>query len=141
VVVSGAKLPVPEEVQVPPVAEPPTVPPKGAVGVRPLTVWLPPALAVAARRMVTATCAVAAAQGISWPVEVSVSVTVPAAISFADGLYVAPSVVAFGAKVPVPEDVQRPPVAPPPTVPPKGAVALLEQIVWLPPALAVATLA
>ena len=40
--------------------------------------------------------------------------------------------------MPVPEDVQTPPVAPPPTVPPKPAVALPAQIVWLPPALAVA---
>ena len=31
-----------------------------------------------------------------------------------------------------------PPVAPPPTVPPKPAVALPAQIVWLAPALAVA---
>jgi hypothetical protein len=139
VVAFGAKLPVPEDDQVPPVAPSPTVPPRAAVALPEQIVWLPPVLAVAAKRMVTVTCAVATAQAATWPVEVSVSVTVPAAISAADGLYVAPSVVAFGANAPVPEDVQRPPVAPPPTVPPKPAVALLEQIVWLPPALAVAT--
>ena len=61
-----------------------------------------------------------------------------AAISAADGLYVAPGVVPFGENVPVPEDVQRPPVAPPPTVPPSADVSLPAQIVWLPPALAVA---
>jgi hypothetical protein len=53
-------------------------------------------------------------------------------------MYVAFSVVASGANVPEPEVVQAPPVALPPTVPPKGAVLLPAQIVWLPPALAVA---
>ena len=62
----------------------------------------------------------------------------PAAISAAVGAYVALSVVALGAKLPVPEEVQRPPVAPPPIVPPRGAEALLEQIVWLPAEEAVA---
>jgi hypothetical protein len=83
----------------------------------------------------------AALQGANWPVEVSVNVTAPAEVSAADGLYVALRAVAPGTKVPVPEDVQRPPVAPPPTVPPRLVVALLEQIVWLGPALAVAALA
>ena len=44
--------------------------------------------------------------------------------------------VAFGLKVPEPP-LQVPPVAPL-TVPPRPAVALPAQIVWLPPALAVA---
>ena len=84
--------------------------------------------------MVTMTWAVAALHGCA----VSVSVTVPAAVSPAEGLYVAFSVVAFGAKLPVPEDDQAPPVAPTPTVPPRAAVLLAAQIVWLAPALAVA---
>src|ERR1035441_5489826 len=87
--------------------------------------------------MVTTTCAVAGPQGESWPVVLSVRVTVPALVSAADGLYVAFSVVAFGAKLPVPEDDQVPLVAPPPTVPPRAAVALPAQMVWLTPALAV----
>ena len=79
--------------------------------------------------IVTMTCAVAAGQGASWPVEVKVRVTVPAEMSPADGLYVAFNVVAFGTKVPVPEEDQVPPVAPPPTEPPKPAVPLPAQIV------------
>ena len=46
--------------------------------------------------------------------------------------------VLLGAKVPVPEDDQRPPVPVPPTDPSNPAVLLLAQIVWLAPALAVA---
>jgi hypothetical protein len=114
------------------------VPARVTVGLLEQTVWLAPALTVAARWTVTTTCAVAALQGATWPVEVSVSVTVPAEVSAPDGLYVAPSAVALGANVPVPEDVQVPPVAPPPTVPPNVAVALSEHIVWLAPAIAVA---
>ena len=37
--------------------------------------------------------------------------------------------------MPVPEDVHRPVVVPPLTDPPNGLVGLLEQIVWLAPAL------
>jgi hypothetical protein len=137
----GAKVPVPEDDHVPPVAPPPIVPPRVTLGLPEQIVWLAPALAVAARETVTATCAVAALQGATWPVVVSVSVTVPAEVSAPDGLYAAFSAVALGTKVPVPEDVQRPPVAPPPTVPPSGVVALDEQIVWLGPTLAVLALA
>ena len=46
--------------------------------------------------------------------------------------------VALGAKLPEPEVAHVPPVAPPPTVPPRVTLELLEQIVWLAPALAVA---
>ena len=49
------------------------------------------------------------------------------------------SVVAFGVKVPPVADDQVPPVAAPPTVPTKPAVLLPAQIVWLAPAMAVAT--
>src|SRR5580658_7523065 len=87
--------------------------------------------------MVTTTCAVAGPQGDSCPVELSVSVTLPADISFSDGAYVASNVVAFGKKMPEPELVQMPPVALPPTEPPRPAVSLPAVIVWLPPALAV----
>ena len=78
----GANEPAP--LQVAPVAAPPYEP--LSVTVLPLAqiVWLPPALTVAAARIVTTTCAVAARQGDCWPVEVSVSVTVPDVMSFAD---------------------------------------------------------
>ena len=70
-----------------------------------------------------------AAQGASWPVAVSVSVTVPAVISAGDGLYVA-LVTSFGfEKVPVPEEDQMPPKAPPPITPPNAAVLLPGQMV------------
>ena len=62
----------------------------------------------------------------------------PAELSAADGVYVAPSAVASGANVPVPVDDQSPPVAPPLTVPPKADVLWPAQIVWLAPALATA---
>ena len=48
------------------------------------------------------------------------------------------SVVVLGANVPPVADDHTPPVAPPPTVPPKPTVTSLEQIVWLLPATAVA---
>jgi len=86
VVASGAKVPEPEDVQKPPVAPPPTKPPKAAVSVLAQIVWLPPALAVTACCIITTTCAVAWAQGACCPVELSVSVTVPAVISSPEGL-------------------------------------------------------
>jgi hypothetical protein len=46
-------------------------------------------------------------------------------------------VVAVGAKVPVPEEVQTPFVAELQTAPPRPAVLPPEQMVWFPPALAV----
>ena len=90
--------------------------------------------------MVTTRFVEVALQGDSCPVVVSVSVTVPADLSASDGLYVAFSVVASGVSVPVPEEVQVPPVAPPLTAPPRPAVLWLAQIVWLPPVLATAAL-
>ena len=85
VVAFGAKLPVPEDDQVPPVAWF-TVPPRPAVLWPAQIVWLPPVLAVAAGLMVTTIWAVTGPQGASWPVVVSVSVTVPAEMSGAEGV-------------------------------------------------------
>ena len=56
----GVNAPEPEVVQAPPVALPPTVPPKGAVLLPAQIVWLLPALAVGDVLIVTTTCAVAA---------------------------------------------------------------------------------
>jgi hypothetical protein len=120
-------------------ALPPKLPASWIVGALADTVWFGPALAVATALIVTTTCADPAKIPSLMPVVVSVKVTVPAVISSADGLYVAFSVVSFGAKLPVPEEVQMPPVAPSPTVPPNPAVSLPAQIVWLPAVLAEAT--
>ena len=49
-------------------------------------------------------------------------------------------VVEFGVKVPLPEVVHVPFVAPPPTVPPKVAEAVPEHSVWAAPTLTVAAL-
>jgi hypothetical protein len=61
------------------------------------------------------------------PVVVKVSVTVPAVLSAALGVYVAFNVFALGANVPVPP-LHVPPVAEPPTLPAKVTV-LPEQMV------------
>ncbi len=55
--------------------------------------------------------------GVQLPVEVSVRVTVPSAMSPMLGTYCAFKVVAFGEKVPLPLDVQMPEVLPPVTDP------------------------
>ena len=85
---------------------------------------------------VIVTVLVAAAQGANCPVVDKVSVTLPAAISAADGVYTAFSVVLFGLNVPVPPD-QTPPVALPPTTPASVTLGVLEHTVWLVPAAAV----
>ena len=72
----------PKDVQMPPVAPLPTEPPSPAVLCVAQMVWSPPALADAAERIVTTTCAVAPAQGRA----VNVSVTVPAVLSAAVGV-------------------------------------------------------
>ena len=82
----GVNVPLVGDDHVPPVAPPPTVPPRPAVTPVEQIVWLPLAPTVAAGRIVTTTCAVAAPQGVCWPVVVSVSVTVPAVLSAADGV-------------------------------------------------------
>ena len=92
----------PEDVQCPPVAHPLTEPPRAAVALPQQTVWLLPALAVAGVLMVRATCAVASGHGAHGPLEVSVSVTPPAAMSASDGQYEAVTVFASGLNVPVP---------------------------------------
>ena len=81
----GVNVPPVADDQVPPVAPPPTVPPNPAVTSLEQIVWLPPVLAVAAEWMVTTTCA-AALHCPGWPVGLSVSVTVPAVISQAEGV-------------------------------------------------------
>ena len=68
---------------------------------------------------------------------VNVSVTVPAVISAAEGVYWAFNVVLFGLNVPVPP-LQVPLDAPPPTLPASVTVGLVEHAVWSAPAFAVA---
>ena len=68
---------------------------------------------------------VAAAHGACCPTLDKVSVTLPAAISAADAVYTALSVVLFGANVPVPPD-HTPPVALPPITPASVTLGLLE---------------
>jgi hypothetical protein len=77
---------VPEEVQTPFVAEVLTTPHKPAVLPQEQIVWLPPALAVVLARIVMVIVAVAGGKGGGWPVEVNVSVVLPAAISAAQGV-------------------------------------------------------
>jgi hypothetical protein len=72
-------------------------------------------------------------------VEVSVSVTLPAAVSAALGVYVAFSVVLLGVNVPDPEESHCPVVVPPLTLPANVTAALLPQTDWSPPALTIAT--
>ena len=79
-------MPLPEVVHVPPVAPPPTVPPKPADETPEQTVWDGPALAVAAGRTVSTTPAVAGPQGELWPVVRKVKVTVPVEPSAADAV-------------------------------------------------------
>jgi len=86
VVVLGAKVPVPEDVQRPPVAPPPTDPPNPAVLLLAQIVWLAPAVTTANLFTVTTACADRAVQGARSPVEVSVSVTVPVEASASDGV-------------------------------------------------------
>ena len=76
----------PEDVHVPVVAPPLTVPPRPAVGVSEQIVWLPPALAVAAWWIVIVIDALTAPQGPIGSSVVNVTVAVPAAISDAVGM-------------------------------------------------------
>ena len=82
----GAKVPVPEEVQTPFVAELLTAPHKPAVLPQEQIVWFPLALAVVLARIVMVMVALAGGKGGCWPVEVNVSVVLPAEISAAPGV-------------------------------------------------------
>ena len=86
VVEFGVNVPLPEVVHVPPVAPPPTVPPKVAEAVPEHSVWAAPTLTVAALRTVSITCAVTVPQGDVWPLELSVKVTVPVEASAVDAV-------------------------------------------------------
>ena len=79
-------MPVPDDVHVPPVALPPTVPPNPTEAKPEHTVWAAPALAVGAGRTITTTVAVAGPQDEGWPVVVSVKVTVPVEASAVDAV-------------------------------------------------------
>jgi type IV secretory pathway protease TraF len=67
-------------------------------------------------------------------VEVSVKVTIPAAVSAVLGMYIVDKKLAPGTYAPVPEQDQIPVVVPPETVPASDVFALLPQTVWSVPA-------
>jgi len=96
-----------------------------------------PAFAVATGLIVIVIVDIAAGHGPEGSLVVKVSVTVPAVISAALGVYVAFKKLAFGEKLP-PPPLHDPLVALPPTIPFKLTVPPA-QIVWVLPALAVAT--
>ena len=73
----GLNVPLPDVVQVPPVAPPPTVPPKLAEAVPEHNVCAAPTATVAALRTVSTTFVVAAPHGVCWPLVVRVRVTAP----------------------------------------------------------------
>jgi hypothetical protein len=88
--------------------------------------------------MVTTIASLTARQGPAGSLVVNVSVTIPAVLSAALGVYVVFRAVAL-AKAPVPDVVQVDDVAPPPLVPVSETVAVFEQIGWSTFALTVAT--
>jgi len=96
------KVPVPAVVQAPPVAVPPTEPGRFTLATSPHNVWSGLALAVGPGGMVMVTLVEA---GVAHPpiaLGCNVSVTVPAAISPAVGVYMAFKVFLFGLNVPAP---------------------------------------
>src|SRR5881394_507649 len=111
----GLKLPAPP-FHMPEAAPPPTAPASVTLGSLAHTAMSTPASAVAAGAMVMRMASLTAAHGPAGSFVVSVSVTPPAAISAAAGVYVALSAEAEGAYVPAPP-LQVPLVAPPPTPP------------------------
>ena len=103
----------------PPVAPPPTVPPKPMVVLSWQMVKSLPASTVGVAITVTVRFILTAGQG-AIPVVVSVSVALP--LYPAGGVQVAFRVFAFGLNVPPAELVQSPPVADPPMTPPSAVL-------------------
>jgi hypothetical protein len=124
----GENVPDPVVVQIPVVVIPETRP------FRTTSVWFPqiirsgPAFTSAVGINVIIIVSVRGEQ-IPAPVEVRTSVTVPAATSLIEGVYTALRSVLDGAKLPLPDDVQIPVVAPTVTVPDSATVAPCEQTV------------
>ena len=135
VVLLGENVPVPPD-HVAVVAEPPIVPASVTV-LLPHIVCAGPASTVAAGLIVITTLSDAAGHAPAGSLVVSVSVTVPAATSAADGVYTAFSVLAFGANVPLPP-LHVTVIAAPPIVP-ANVTVLPAHIVCAGPASTVAT--
>src|SRR5512146_65908 len=102
------------------------------------TLWSGPAFTVAAGLIVTTSESDTAGHGPAGSSVLNVKVTLPAAMSAAEGLYVALSVVAFGVKTPVPLLLHVPVPAPPPITPANTTAGLLEHTLWSGPAFTVA---
>ena len=133
---ASSNVPVPEVVHVKLAALPEIVPPKVYVVVVLQIAASAPAFAIALGFIVNTIESFTAPQGPVGSSVVNVNVTVPAAISAAEGVYTAVADVA-SLNVPVPEVVQVKELAPPPIAPDNVLVSEL-QIVESVPALAVA---
>jgi hypothetical protein len=117
-VAAGVKVPPSVVDHIPPVAEPPVLPPSGAeVPPWHIAVSAAPALAVGAGITTCVLFAVAVPQ--APPLVVSINVAVP--LYPEGGVHVAFISVSAGIKVPPAAVDHVPPVAEPPTLPPKGA--------------------
>ena len=132
----GLNVPAPP-VHEPLVAPPPTPPASCTSGLLAHTTGSRPAFAVAAGLIVMRIGSFAGPQGPAGSAVTSVSVTPPAAISAAVGVYVASSAERPGLNAPAPP-VHEPLVAPPPTPPASCTCGLLAQTTWSRPASAVA---
>src|SRR5262249_23926242 len=97
-------------------APPPTAPASCTCGLDAHTVWSAPPCTVAAGLIAIVIWSLTWGQVPAAPTLLSVSVTLPAAISAAVGVYVAFKAAALGLNVPAPP-LHVPPVAPPPTAP------------------------
>lgn len=115
VVVFGEKVPPTFEDQIPPVADPPTLPESCPVEALWQMVWSVPAFIVGVARTVMFTEDVAAGHKPTIPVVVNVNVAVP--LNPLGGVQVEFKEEVFGVNVPPDKLDQRPPVAVPPTVP------------------------
>src|SRR5262245_32128028 len=132
----GMKMPAPP-VHVPFEAPPPTRPASCTAGDVEHTMRSSPAFTVAAAMMLIFMWSLAWAHGPFTAPVVSVSVTEPAAISAAVGVYVALSAEADGLKLPAPP-LHVPLEAPPPTTPASVTCGLVAHTVASRPAFAVA---
>ena len=134
VVLFGTNVPVPVVVQIPVLVGPEILPLNPTFRLLTHVTWSLPAFTDGAARIVMVILSVTGKQ-FPMPVDVIVSVTVPAEISAAVGVYTAFIAVVDGAYVPFPPDH----IAPPATVkvPLSVTVGLLAHDVWLAPAFTV----
>ena len=98
--------------------------------------WLGPAVTVAGLIMAILTVSVAAVQG-PLLVDVSVKITEPAVMSAGVMAYTLFRTGVAGVSAPLPELLHVPVLLPPPMIPERAMVGVVEQSVWLRPASAV----